>query len=175
MKPFAPRQLPVPHAEVSSAQVGIRQRQNGRYIRHRHGSCVQELADKTREASVSITRRRDRKVARDVTHAAATAAADSGSPAARCAHGVFLQRAAKDFSSREHAWITPSALQCLSNARTTFLPVEGGLSRWPKIHESCVAQSEQAIWRLERQLNRGRSLRFRVEGREEYGGSCESR
>ena len=128
MNPFAPRQLPVPHAEVSSAQVGIRKRQNGRYIRRRHGSCVQELADKTREASVSIRgqhRRRDRKVARDVTHAAATAAADSGSPAARCAHGVFLQRAAKDFSSREHAWITPSALQCLSNARTTFFARRG--------------------------------------------------
>ena len=80
------------------------------------------------EASVSIRgqhRRRDRKVARDVTHAAATAAADSGSPAARCAHGVFLQRAAKDFSSREHAWITPSALQCLSNARKTFVARRG--------------------------------------------------
>ena len=86
------------------------------------------------EASVSMRgqhRRRDggccavNKVARDVTHAAATAAADSGSPAARCAHGVFLQRAAKDFSSREHAWITPSALQCLSNARTTFFARRG--------------------------------------------------
>ena len=75
--------------------------------------------------SVANTRRRDRKVARDVTHAAATAAAGSGSPAARCAHGVFLQRAAKDFSSREHAWITPSALQCLSNARTTFFARRG--------------------------------------------------